>query len=184
MTETILAPKHPAVFLDRDGVINVDVGYPHRIETFRFIPGAPQAIKILNASGYQVIIVSNQSGVARGLFTEEAVRIFNQHITQRLASFGARIDAFYFCPYHPDAVVKRYRVDHHERKPRPGMIERAARERNLDLMRSFLIGDHETDIQAATAAGIPGYLFTGDNLFSFLKRIIPMPSSAYVIFHD
>lgn len=184
MTETILAPKHPTVFLDRDGVINVDVGYPHRIEMFSFIPGAPEAIKLLNASGYQVIVVSNQSGVARGLFSEEAVRIFNQHITQRLAPLGARIDAFYFCPYHPDAVVERYRIDHHERKPRPGMIERAARERNLDLTRSFLIGDHATDIQAATAAGIPGYLFKGDNLFSFLKRIIPMSSSACVIFHD
>ncbi|MEN3167624.1 HAD family hydrolase [Gluconobacter sp. OJB] len=173
MTETILALKRPAAFLDRDGVINVDVGYPHLIKTFRFIPGAPEAIKALNIAGYQVIVVSNQSGVARGLFTEEAVRLFNQHITQSLAPFGARIDAFYFCPYYPNAVVERYRADHHERKPHPGMIERAARELNLDLTRSFLIGDRETDIQAAAAAGIIGYLFKGDNLFSFLKSITP-----------
>lgn len=173
MTETIIASGQPAVFLDRDGVINVDVGYPHRIEDFSFIPGAPEAIKALNDAGYRVVVVSNQSGVARGLFTEDRVRLFHQHIAQSLALSGARIDAFYFCPYHPDAVVERYRVDHPERKPHPGMIERAAREMNLDLTRSFLIGDRETDIQAATAAGIPGYLFNENNLFSFLMTIAP-----------
>ncbi|GBR49498.1 D-glycero-alpha-D-manno-heptose-1,7-bisphosphate 7-phosphatase [Neokomagataea thailandica] len=169
MTETTVASGYPAAFLDRDGVINVDVGYPHLIETFRFIPGAPEAIKALNDAGYRVVVVSNQSGVARGLFTEEAVRVFNQHIAHSLASFGAKIDAFYFCPYHPEAAVERYRVDHHERKPRPGMIERAASEMTLDLTRSFLIGDRETDILAASAAGIPGYLFKENNLFSFVE---------------
>lgn len=171
MTETSAAPGHPAAFLDRDGVINVDVGYPHRIDTFRFIPGAPEAIRALNQAGLRVVVVSNQSGVARGLFTEDTVGLFNQHIADSLARHDARIDAFYFCPYHPDAVVERYRADHPERKPHPGMITRAARELNLDLTRSFLIGDRDTDIQAATAAGIPGYLFKGDNLFSFLNGI-------------
>ena len=180
MTEPNLPPQHPAVFLDRDGVINVDVGYPHRIDTFQFIPGAPEAIRTFNQVGLRVVVVSNQSGVARGMFTVKTVSQFNQHIADSLARHNARIDAFYFCPYHPDAVVEHYRADSPDRKPHPGMILRAAREMNLDLTRSFLIGDRETDIQAATAAGIPGYLFKGDNLSSFVREIPSQTVSQHV----
>lgn len=167
----------PAVFLDRDGVINVDVGYPHRIEDFEFILHAPQAIAQINASGRLAVVVTNQSGIARGLYTEADAMAFNAHIQERLRPWNAHIDAFYLCPYHPDATLAQYRVDHPDRKPRPGMIERAIRDLDIDRSASFLIGDRATDIQAAQASGMPGYLFTGPDLDAFIRPLL-MPSRA------
>jgi D-glycero-D-manno-heptose 1,7-bisphosphate phosphatase len=163
---------NPAAFLDRDGVINIDIGYPHRIEDFRFVEGAVKAIARLNANGYLVVVVTNQSGVARGLFEEADMHIFHAHMQKQLSRYGARINAFYFCPYHPQATVERYRCDHPDRKPNAGMIERAIKDLSIDRSRSFLIGDRDTDIQAAQAAGIPGYLFDRSNLDDFLISII------------
>ncbi|MBE7620660.1 HAD family hydrolase [Gluconacetobacter entanii] len=162
----------PAVFLDRDGVINVDVGYPHRIKDFEFIAHAPQAIARINASGRLAVVVTNQSGIARGLYEEADAEAFNAHIQEQLRPWGAHVDAFYLCPYHPDATVARYRADHPDRKPRPGMIERAIRDLGIDRAASFLIGDRTTDIQAAQAAGMPGYLFTGTDLDAFIRPLL------------
>lgn len=162
----------PAVFLDRDGVINVDVGYPHKIEDFSFIDGAPEAIARMNANGYFVIVVTNQSGIARGLYTESQAHAFNEHIQSQLQKWNAHIDRFYLCPYHPEALVERYRCDHPNRKPNSGMIEQAFKDFDIDKEKSFLIGDRETDIQAAQRAGILGHLFADENLDRFLESML------------
>lgn len=172
MSEPGRSPRRPAVFLDRDGVLNVDDGYVHRPDQLRFIPGAPEAVRRLNLAGFLVVVVSNQSGVARGLFTEVDLERFHLHLQRELAARGARIDAIYACPYHPEASVERYRADHPDRKPRPGMLLRAMAELPIDPARSFLIGDRPSDLAAAEAAGIPGHLFAGGRLDDGVEAIL------------
>lgn len=149
----------PAAFLDRDGVLNVDHGYAHRPDQLDWIAGAPEAVRALNAAGYYVIVITNQSGVARGYFDESAVLRFHAHMQERLAEYGARIDAFYYCPHHPQGVVTEFAVACRCRKPLPGMLERAASDWPLDLSRSFLIGDKDDDVAAAAAFNIRGIKF-------------------------
>lgn len=148
----------PAAFLDRDGVINIDSGYPHRIDDLVFTPTAANAIRRLNAASYWTIVVTNQSGVARGMFTLEDVDIFHAEMQRRLAVHGAAIDAFYVAPYHPDGVVLDFAIEHDDRKPGAGLLFRAMRDRPVDRDRSFLIGDRESDLEAARRAGIRGVL--------------------------
>jgi D-glycero-D-manno-heptose 1,7-bisphosphate phosphatase len=148
----------PAAFLDRDGVINVDRGYTHRPADLEFTPTAVEAIRLLNQSGYHVLVVTNQSGVARGLYGLAEVEAFHAHMNAALGERGAHIDAFYHCPYHPDGRVPEFAIEHEDRKPAPGMILRAMREWHADPARSFLVGDNQSDLQAAVAAGIAGYL--------------------------
>ncbi len=162
----------PAAFLDRDGVINVDHGYVVKPEALDFISGAPAAIRRLNHAGYLVVVVTNQSGVARGYFTEDDVAHFHAHLSERLAAEGAVIDAIYTAPHHPDAVVAAYRADHPDRKPGPGMILRAFADLGVRHEGSFLIGDRASDIAAAEAAGIPGHLFTGGDLDGFVAGVL------------
>lgn len=169
VTEPILKP---CIFLDRDGVINIDIGYPYRKEDLQLVDGVGSAIARMNRLGFLVIVVTNQSGVARGYFTEANVHQFHAWITDALQSYDAHIDAFYLCPYHPDAVVEAYRQDHPDRKPKAGMIERAIQEWPIDREGSFLIGDRETDITAAQNANISGYLFQGGNLDEFLQSVL------------
>jgi D-glycero-D-manno-heptose 1,7-bisphosphate phosphatase len=159
----------PAAFLDRDGVLNHDIDYVHRPEDFRWIDGAQAAVKRLNDAGYYVIVVTNQSGVARGYFEETAVHRLHSWINDELRGSGAHIDAFYHCPYHPEGKVEAYRRHSEDRKPEPGMLLCAKREWPIDWAHSFLIGDKESDMQAAAAAGVPGYLFRGGNLREFLE---------------
>ena len=142
-----------AVFLDRDGTINVEKDYLHRTEEFEFIRGAPEAIKRLNDAGFLVIVVTNQAGVARGYYDEQDVAALHEHIQQLLAEYGTRIDAFYHCPHHPTEGVGGYRVDCDCRKGSPGMLLQAAREHDIDLARSFMVGDKIADIEAAVRAG-------------------------------
>jgi D-glycero-D-manno-heptose 1,7-bisphosphate phosphatase len=157
--------KRPGAFLDRDGVLIVDCGYPHRPDQLVLIPGAAEAVKRLNAAGYVVVIVTNQSGVARGLFSEEVMHGFNALLVARLAEAGARIDAVYACPFHAEAVDDRYRhPDHPDRKPNPGMLLKAVAEHDLDPARSLMIGDQPSDMEAARRAGVVGYRFEGGNL--------------------
>ena len=157
--------KRPAAFLDRDGVLIVDCGYPHRPDQLVLIPGAAEAVKRLNDAGYVVVIVTNQSGVARGLFSEETMHGFNALLVARLAEDGARIDAVYACPFHAEAVDARYRhPDHPDRKPNPGMLLKAVAEHDLDPARSLMIGDQASDMEAARRAGVAGYRFEGGNL--------------------
>ncbi|MDC7676497.1 HAD-IIIA family hydrolase [Asticcacaulis machinosus] len=163
----------PCLFLDRDGVINEDKGYTHRPEDLKFINGAPEAIKFANDNGFFVIVVTNQSGVARGLYSLCEVDKFHQEINRRLAATGAYIDDFYNCPYHEDGIVPEYAVANHpDRKPNPGMILRAKRDWNIIDAQSFMVGDKPSDIEAAVAAGIKGVLFTGIDLQGLINNQI------------
>lgn len=147
------SPGRRAVFLDRDGTLNVEKNYLFRPEEFEFIPGAAQAVKRLKEAGFLVVVVTNQSGVARGYYGEADVERLHHHVQQLLAAFDTRIDAFYFCPHHPAGGVDRYRIDCDCRKGRPGMLLQAARDLRIDLARSYMIGDKAADIEAGEAAG-------------------------------
>ena len=151
--------RRPAAFLDRDGVLNVDHGYTFRPDDLELMPAAAAAVRRLNAAGYTVIVVSNQSGVARGFYTEAAVEAFNAHLRDALLAQSARIDAFYYCPHHPDGTVPALAIRCQCRKPQPGMLEQAARDWPIDRGRSFLIGDKDDDLAAAKAFGIRGVKF-------------------------
>jgi D-glycero-D-manno-heptose 1,7-bisphosphate phosphatase len=159
MTNVRSTPPRPAAFLDRDGVLNVDHGYAHRLDQLDWIKGAPEAVRLLNEAGYVVIVVSNQSGVARGLYDEAAVEAFHAHMQDELARHDAHIDAFYYCPHHPDGTVAPFNIDCGCRKPATGMLEQAARDWPIDRNRSFLIGDRDGDMAAAAAFNIKGLRF-------------------------
>jgi histidinol-phosphate phosphatase family protein len=168
----------PAAFLDRDGVLNVDNGYTHRPEDLRWTPGARDAVLKLNSSGYYVFVTTNQAGVARGYYDETQVRAFHAHMQDELAEVGAHIDAFYYCPFHEDASIDSYRViDHPDRKPNPGMILRAMREWKVDPAHSFLVGDKDTDVEAARRASLKGYRFSGGDLSAFIEALLMEPGS-------
>lgn len=151
--------RRPAAFLDRDGVLNVDHGYVHAADRLEWIAGAPEAVRLLNEAGYHVIVITNQSGVARGYYDEAAVRKFHAHMQRELAAYGARIDAFYYCPHLPDGTVKEFAVHCLCRKPGTGMLEQAAREWPIDLGGSFFVGDKDADMEAAAAFNIRGIKF-------------------------
>ncbi|MBI1921535.1 MAG: D-glycero-beta-D-manno-heptose 1,7-bisphosphate 7-phosphatase [Geobacter sp.] len=154
--------KRRAVFLDRDGTINVEKNYLHRIEDFEFIPGAASAIKRLNDAGFLVIVVTNQSGVARGYYEIEAVHRLHAFLDKELAAVDAHVDAYYVCPHHPEEGVGEYRCDCHCRKPMPGMLLDAARKFGIDLAASFMIGDKLADVEAAVKGGCkPLLVLTG-----------------------
>jgi D-glycero-D-manno-heptose 1,7-bisphosphate phosphatase len=144
--------QRAAVFLDRDGVIIQEVGYLNDPDQVELVDGAGEAIAKLNAAGLATVVVTNQAGVARGLFPEENVPRVHARLDDLLASHGARIDRYYHCPHHPHATVERYAVDCECRKPRPGMLRRAAEELELSLADSWLVGDKASDLQAAMAA--------------------------------
>jgi D-glycero-D-manno-heptose 1,7-bisphosphate phosphatase len=157
-----IAIARPAAFLDRDGVINVDTGYTHRAEDLVFTPTAVAAIRLLNAADYRVLVVTNQSGVARGLYGIAEIEAFHAHIDRTLEQAGARIDAYYYSPYHPDGTVAEYAIEHEDRKPGAGMIRRAMRDWNVKAEGSFLIGDRQSDADSAAAAGLPWRLIEAD----------------------
>jgi D,D-heptose 1,7-bisphosphate phosphatase len=171
LAEVQLIRQRPAAFLDRDGVLNVDRGYVHQSRQLTWIPGAVAAVKWLNDRGFYVFVITNQAGVARGYFGEGDVRRFHAHLVDELRGAGASIDDFRFCPHHPEAAVTHYRTACHWRKPQPGMILDLMRHWPVIVHRSFVIGDRSSDIQAAAAAGIRGYLFTPGNLLDLVQSI-------------
>jgi D-glycero-D-manno-heptose 1,7-bisphosphate phosphatase len=166
--------KRPAIFFDRDGVLNEDSGYVFEFGQLKWIEGAREAVKVANGAGYFVFVVTNQSGVARGFYEEAHVDALHQWMQDDLATIGAHIDAFEYCPYHPEAAIERYRQASPRRKPGPGMINDLLGRFPVDVSHSILIGDKATDLEAAQAAGIRGYLFSGQNLAHFLKSILAL----------
>lgn len=176
--DKIAPASQPAAFLDRDGVVNHDDCYMGTRDRIRWMPGVANAIRRLNEAGYFVFVFTNQSGVARGFFSEDDVRNLHLWMQSHLTSRGARIDDFRYCPHHPNGSVTGYLEDHFWRKPKPGMI--------LDLMKhwpvrregSFAIGDRDSDLEAAAGAGIPGFLFSGGDLDAFVARVLAEMSGA------
>jgi D-glycero-D-manno-heptose 1,7-bisphosphate phosphatase len=161
-----ISPPRGAVIFDRDGVLNLDVAYAHRPDQISWVSGAMAAVKAVNDAGLFAFVATNQSGIARGLYTEGDVIALHNWMNAELAKVGARIDAFVYSPYHPDGVVEAYRRASPCRKPGPDML--------LDLMHRFpvdrscvlMIGDQPTDVAAAHAAGVEGLLFTGGSVLA------------------
>ena len=171
-TEIPALLRRRALFLDRDGVLNVDHGYVGSRERFAWVDGALAAIRHATQAGWHVFIVTNQSGVARGLFSEAAVRDLLDWIGEQARAAGGTVDDVRYCPFHADGVVEAYRQAHPWRKPQPGMLLDLIRAWQIDPARAVMIGDQAGDMQAAAAAGVAGYLFRGGNLLSFLQPIL------------
>ncbi len=148
----------PAFFIDRDGVINEEMGYINHVDRFRILPGAADAIRRLNEARIPVVVVSNQAGLAHGIFSEETLRSVQRKLRESIATSGARIDRIYYCPHHPEAKVEKYRVECDARKPRPGMLHKAAGDLELDLTRSVLVSDRYQDVAMAKAEQMEGIL--------------------------
>lgn len=161
------AAPRPALFLDRDGVINIDRSYVYRVEDFEWVEGAADVIRAFNDKGWWVFVVTNQSGIARGYYTEEQMETLHAWLQEELGKRGATIDRFYHCPFHEDGTIDRFKKDSYDRKPKPGMLIRAMTDFPVIKERSFLIGDKQADLDAATAAGVRGFLFSGGNLSQF-----------------
>ena len=148
----------PAVFLDRDGTIVEEAGYLDRLDRLVFFPFAIDAVRLLQRAGYGLVIVTNQAGIGRGMYDEQFVKDTHGVMTKRFAESGVKVDGYYYCPHHPEATVERYRRNCDCRKPGAGMLREAAAHLDLDLRRSYAIGDKWTDVQAGQAAGARGIL--------------------------
>ncbi len=171
-TEIPALLRRKALFLDRDGVINVDHGYVGSRDRFEWVDGALEAIRYATTAGWHVFIVTNQSGVARGYYNEAAVRDLLDWIGDEARAAGGTIDDVRYCPHHPDGTIDAYRQHHPWRKPLPGMLLDLIRAWEIDPSRAAMVGDQETDMRAAAAAGVAGHLFRGGNLLSFLRPIL------------
>ena len=171
-TEIPALLRRKALFLDRDGVLNLDHGYVGSRDRFDWVNGAREAIHHATQAGWHVFIVTNQSGVARGLYDEATVHALLDWISDQARFFGGTIDDARFCPYHPEALLETYRQIHSWRKPLPGMLLDLMQAWELDPARAVMIGDQESDMQAAAAAGITGFLFRGGNLLHFVQGIL------------
>ncbi|MGN0955122.1 D-glycero-alpha-D-manno-heptose-1,7-bisphosphate 7-phosphatase [Dialister sp.] len=165
--------KKKAVFFDRDGVLNEDDGYVHSMKDLRWVPGAREAAARLTKEGWLLFVVTNQSGVARGYYTEEDVIRLHEAMNREIESYGGEITEFFYCPHLPGAPIPRYDRVCSCRKPAPGMILKALSKYGLDPKRCFLFGDGQRDIEAAERAGIRGFLFPGGNLDAFIQKTLP-----------
>lgn len=161
-----------AVFFDRDGTLNEEVHYLYCIEEFRWIDGAIEAIKYCNDHGYLVIVVTNQSGVARGYYTEADIRRLHDWMNEDLVKYGAHIDAFYYCPHHPQGSVPAYTMDCVCRKPGTKMIDDACRDYAINPSQSFMIGDKQLDVDCAHNAGVTGIRYIAGSLLDTLKNML------------
>jgi D,D-heptose 1,7-bisphosphate phosphatase len=164
--------RRKALFLDRDGVLNIDHGYVGSRERFEWADGALAAIRHATLAGWHVFIVTNQSGVARGLYTEDTVRDLLRWIADQARGAGGTVDDVRFCPYHPEATLDAYRHAHPWRKPAPGMLLDLIQAWELDPNRAVMIGDQPTDMAAAAAAGVAAHLFPGGDLLAFVRSVL------------
>ena len=166
--------KKPIAFLDRDGVLNHDSGHVHHPNSFQWTQDAREAVRFLNDSGFYVVLVTNQAGIAKGMYSEFDFHTLTTWMSTKLLEKGAHLDAVYFCPYHEDAVIPEYLINSYYRKPNPGMLFRAMRELPCLPQRSFMVGDKNTDRQAAEAAGVRFCHFQEgsllDKIASYLKE--------------
>lgn len=147
-----------AVFVDRDGVISEEVGYLSTIDHLRLVPRSAEAVKLVNQSGLKIIAITNQSGIARGYFSEEMLGHINRKMAQLLKDQGAFLDGIYYCPHHPEGTIEAYRMVCDCRKPAAGLLIQAAQEHSIDVSSSYLVGDKGTDIECAHRAGAQGIL--------------------------
>ncbi|MGH9329310.1 MAG: D-glycero-alpha-D-manno-heptose-1,7-bisphosphate 7-phosphatase [Vicinamibacterales bacterium] len=170
----------PAVFLDRDGTLIEETGYLDRLDRLSLFPWTIDALRLLNRAGFKVVVITNQSGIGRGLVDEPFVEATHRELTARLEAGGARVDAFYYCPHHPDADLESYRVRCDCRKPATGMFRRAIDAFDLDPARSFAVGDRWYDLEPAVALGGRGVLVRTGYGISALARPSPRVSPAHV----
>jgi D,D-heptose 1,7-bisphosphate phosphatase len=171
-TELPRALNRPALLLDRDGTINIDHGWVGTRDRWEWMPGAREAVALATAKGWHVFVVTNQSGIARGLYDEAQLAELHAWMAEALRAAGGTVDDTRYCPYHPEAKLDAWRRVSDWRKPAPGMLLDLMRAWNLDPARCVMIGDQPTDMQAATAAGMTGHLFPGGNLFDFLAPLL------------
>lgn len=167
-----MSKKQAAIFFDRDGVINNDIGYAYLPDHITWVDGAMDAIKLANQHGYLVFVATNQSGVGRGMYTERDVKHLHAWMQKECLEHGAVIHSFAFCPHHPVEGQGEYKQECNCRKPEPGMLLSLAKANEIDMSRSMMIGDKDTDMQAAKAAGIAGHLYKGGNLRDFLAPLL------------
>ena len=168
----ITTTKNKAVFFDRDGTLNVDIAYLHRPEDFVWIEGAKEAIKYVNDKGYLAILVTNQSGVARGYYPEEDIKEVYDWMNNELAKIGAHLDALFYCPHHPKGQIPAYTKICSCRKPDTGMVDEACLRFNIDRSKSYLVGDSGRDLECAQKAGVQGIKYVSGSLLSCIKDFI------------
>jgi len=161
--------KNRAFFLDRDGVIIRDVPYLRTESAIQLLPGVDKAIRKVNVFGFICIVITNQSGVAHGLLNTQDISNIHDVIQSELALKGSNIDAFYFCPHHPDGSVKEYAIECDCRKPGVGLFFRAAEDYNLDLTKSVMVGDKETDLRAGRSAGCESFILNKPMLINEIE---------------
>lgn len=164
--------KNRVAFLDRDGILNVDKGYLYKIEDLEWMPRAKVAVELLCGLGYKVVVVTNQSGIARGYYTVADMEKLHVYMEQELERAGGKISRFYYCPHYKDGVVPEYAVECNCRKPKPGMILQGIKDFNADMEESFVIGDSQKDVDAAASAGLKGFLYTGGDIAGFIWQVV------------
>ena len=160
-----------AIFLDRDGTINVEKNYLYKIEDFEFLPGVVEALKILQDEGYLLIIITNQSGIARGYYTEKDFHILNDWMVSTLKGYGICINAVYYCPHHPDASIEGYRKDCECRKPKFGLFEHAIKDYEIDLSQSYAIGDKIRDCAICITTDCKGFLVANNETKDVIESV-------------
>ncbi len=162
----------PAVFLDRDNTLTIDEGFTFEIAKFQWVTGAPLALKVFHDAGIPVFVVTNQGGIGRGLFTIDDMQLFHHHLHAMTRSIGGKIEDIAYCPHHPLAVTEEFKTPCRCRKPEPGLLIDLAKKWKLDLGRSVMVGDRNSDVEAGRRAGCHSYLFRAGNLHSLAQHII------------